>query len=423
VGRSSEYRGFFLIFPANQALTGAPGTRRKAITYRPGGCAQPRSNPILELKTQTSFYEVLGVGPNAEAETLRKAYRRLARKHHPDVSTDPLAHENMARLNEAFQTLIDPGKRNEYDALLAGGGYVESITPKAPQKPVVVRLVSRLQGHKTPVYACSFAPDTGQLVSSAFDNEILWWDEEGAISVLRAFTLDRLVAAGSAESQISFCRLEEDKVEAWKTSNEEWVGSLAISPDGSLVASGSMHAALTLTNLHDGTVTVRKKEHGDAVTAVAFSADGRIVASGSADASVKLWRTDSGDLIQTLKQVRGAVTALAFSPDGQFLAAAGVDLSIRVFRLDDGQLVKMMFGHTKVVESLAFHPNGWLFASGSRDGTVGLWNAAKGIGNVRVECSSRPISCVAFSPDGTRLAAGGQDKMLRLWEVAAKEAA
>lgn len=389
---------------------------------------------IPELKTQTSFYEVLGVGPSAEAETLRKAYRRLARKHHPDVSTDPLAHENMARLNEAFETLIDVNKREEYDALLAGGGFAENSEALKPQKPVVIRLVQRLQGHKTPVYACSFAPDTGQLVSSAFDNEILWWNdaaavsrktkiESGVISVLRAFTLDRLVVAGSAESQISFCRLEEDKVEAWRTSNEEWVGSLAISPDGSLIASGSLYATLSLTSLHDGDVLIRRREHSDAVTAVAFSGDGRFVATGSADATVKVWRVDSGEVIQTLTQLRGAVTAIAFSPDGHYLAAAGVDLSIRVFTLADGALVKMMFGHTKVVESLAFHPNGWLFASGSRDGTVGLWNAAKGIGNVRVECSSRPISCVAFSPDGARLAAGGQDKLVRLWEVLAKDAA
>ena len=155
---------------------------------------------IPELKTQTSFYEVLGVGPNADPETLRKAYRRLARKHHPDVSTDPQAHENMARLNEAFETLMDSA-RERNTTLLAGGGFIEPSTPKAPQKPVVVRLVGPLQGHKTPIYACSFAPDTGQLVSSAFDNEILWWDEaggcrsrkakveSGVISVLRAFTL------------------------------------------------------------------------------------------------------------------------------------------------------------------------------------------------------------------------------------------
>ncbi len=388
------------------------------------------------MKTLTSFYEVLGVGPTAEPETLRKAYRRLARKHHPDVSPDPRAHENMARINEAFETLIDGEKRNEYDAMLAGGGFDEEPTRVAvQQKPVVVRLIQRLNAHKTPVYAVSFAPDTGQLVSSAFDNEILWWDESsaspqrrtkvesGVISALRAFSLDRIVAAGSAETQVSFCRLDGDRVETFRTNNEEWVGAIAISADGSSVAAGSLHCTVAVTRTTDGGVQYRKHEHAGAVTAVAWSQDGKYLATGSADATVKLWHAQTGALLHTFRQVRSTVTSLAFSNDNRFIIAAAVDLSIRVFNLDDGELVKMMFGHTKPIESLSFHPNNWLFASGSRDGTVGLWNAAKGIGNVRIDCSSRPVSCVAFSFDGSRLAAGGQDKVVRLWEVAAKEAA
>lgn len=387
------------------------------------------------MKTLPSYYEVLGVGPNAEAETLRKAYRRLARKHHPDVSTDPRAHENMARINAAFETLIDPSKRTEYDAMLAGGTFTEPPKEATPQRPVVVRLLQRLKGHKTPVYAVAFAPDTGQLVSSAFDNEILWWDEaiglplrrtkveSGVISTLRAFTLDRLVAAGSAETQVTVVRLEGDKIDSFRASTEEWVGCLAISSDGASLAAGSLHRAISVTNTSDGGNLYRRCEHNDAVTAVAWSNDGRLLATGSADATVRLWNARTGEPLSTIRRVRGTVTALAFSNDGLFLAAAGVDLSIRVFRLSDGELIKMMYGHTKVIESLAFHPNNWLFASGSRDGTVGLWNAAKGIGNVRIDVSTRPVSCVAFSPDGTRLAAGGQDKLVRLWEVAAKDVA
>lgn len=384
-----------------------------------------------------SFYELLGVGPSADDDTLRKAYRLLARKHHPDVSSDPNAHENMARINEAFETLIDNVRRMEYDAMLAGGGVAEAPKPdeRQPEKPVTVRLVRRLQAHKTPVYAVAFAPDSNQLVSSAFDNEIIWWDESmglpirrtkldsGTISTLRAFDGDRVVAAGSAESQISMYRLNGTKVDSWRTSEEEWVGSVSISPDGAALAGGSLLHTFTVSNAKDGANRYRKRDHTGAVTAVAWAHDGKIVATGSADATIKLWHASTGALLHTIRQVRSTVTAIAFSHDGRYLAAAAVDLSIRVFSLSDGKLVKMMFGHTKPIESLAFHPNGWLFASGSRDGSVGLWNAAKGIGNVRIEASSRPINCVTFSPDGSRLAACGQDKLVRLWEIAAREVA
>ena len=384
-----------------------------------------------------NFYEILGVKSNADEDTLRKAYRKLARKHHPDVSNHPRAHENMARINEAFSTLVDSTKRMEYDAMLAGGGLEEAPAPnrKPPQKPIVVKLMKRLQSHKTPVYSVTFAPDTGQLVSSAFDNEIIWWDEptgqpskrtrleSGTVSTLRAFSNDCLYAAGSAESQISMYRLNAGRIDAWRTSNEEWVSSISISPDGMAVAAGSLLHTFSVNKTTDGGSIYRKNEHTEAVTSVAWSSDGKYLATGSADATVKLWFAKTGALLHTLRQIRSTVTAIAFSNDNRYIAVAAVDLSIRVFSLSDGLLVKMMFGHTKPIESLCFHPNGWLFASASRDGTVGLWNAAKGIGNVRIEASSRPISCVAFNPEGTRLAACGQDKLVRLWEVSAKDTA
>lgn len=389
------------------------------------------------MKTIVSFYDVLGVGLSANQETIRKAYRRLASKHHPDVSNHPDAHENMARINEAFQTLIDSEKRTEYDAMLAGGTFDAPTATRreAPQKPIIVKFLTRLSAHMTPVYAVSFAPDSGQLISSAFDNEIIWWDdrltspakrtklESGVISTLQAFPEGRLAAAGSAENLVSFWHLNGPTVDNWRCNNEEWVSCLAISGDGRSLATGSLHKTVAVSDTVSGGSVYRKKEHDQSVTAVAWSSDGKYLATGSADASVKLFYSANGALLHTFRQIRSTVTAIAFSSDNRYIAVAAVDLSIRVFRLSDGGLEKMMFGHTKPIETLAFHPNGWLFASGSRDGTVGLWNAAKGIGNVRIEASHRPISCVAFSPDGSKLAAGGQDKLVRLWEVTAKSVA
>jgi WD40 repeat protein len=388
------------------------------------------------LKTLISFYEILGVAQTADVESLRKAYHALARKNHPDVSVDPNAHRIMARINEAFETLIDPVKRIEYDAMLAGGGLEDAPKDgdRKRQQPVVVRLTHRLKAHKTPIYAIAFSPD-GMLVSSAFDNEILWWNDDldvplrrrrletGVISTLRPLPGDRLVAAGSAENSSTLWSLCGDRLEHSRTCVEEWVSCVAISVDGCTIATGSLHNALSVNCAVSGEPLYRKQEHISSVTAVTWSADGRYLATGSADASVKIWHGPTGAMLQTLRQVRSTVTALAFSPDNQFIAVASVDLSIRVFSLVDGTLVKMMFGHTKPVESIDFHPNGWLFASGSRDGSVGLWNAAKGIGNVRIEVSNRPVAAVAFSPDGERLAAGGQDRIIRIWEVAAKEPA
>ncbi len=390
------------------------------------------------MKTISSFYDVLGVGPSADPETIRKAYRRLARKHHPDVSSAPDAHENMARINEAFMTLNDDARRSEYNAMLAGGTFEvpsEGARRRQPKEPVTVKLTSRLKAHRTPIYTLAFLPDSGKLISCGFDNEVILWSPDlehvekrthidgGAISVIKGFPQNTFIAAGSAESIVSFWKSENGKIDSWRAASEEWVSCLAISPDGSSLATGSLHRQLSVLNTADGSRRYCREEHADSVTAVAWSANGKYLASGSADATVKLYHASSGTVIHTFRQIRSTVTAIALSADNRFLAVAAVDLSIRVFRMKDGMLEKMMYGHTRPVEALAFHPNGWLIASGSRDGSVGLWNAAKGLGNVRIEASNRPISSLAFSQNGQSLAAAGQDKLVRIWSVSAKDAA
>ncbi len=382
------------------------------------------------ITSAPTHYEVLGVGSAADSDTIRKAYRRLAQKHHPDVSDSPDAHEDMARINEAFEILIDAARREEYDAILAGA-VRETTQQHSPKNPVRIKLIKRLQGHKTPVYAVSFAPDSGRLVSVGFDNEVIWWGAEGEksrqtklesgnVSVLKAMPEEKVIAAGSSDSQVNVWCLNQDQISSWRGMHEEWVSCLAISADGHSVASGSIHHHLRVCDSATGSARFSLRTENASVTAVTFSPDGTFLASGTADAKVNIREAKSGKWLRTIDKVRSVVTAMAFSSDNRYLAVAGVDLSIRVFDLNTGQLVKMLYGHGRPIESIAFHPNGWLFASASRDGTIGLWNAAKGIGNVRLEVSHRPISCVAFSADGQHLAASGQDKIVRLFEVTAK---
>lgn len=63
------------------------------------------------------YYKVLEVARDAKPEEITKAYRRLARKYHPDVCKDPGAEEQFKRINEAHQVLSDAEKRRRYDLL------------------------------------------------------------------------------------------------------------------------------------------------------------------------------------------------------------------------------------------------------------------------------------------------------------------
>src|SRR5580692_2790956 len=73
------------------------------------------------------YYAVLGVKKTASAEEIRKAFRKLARKYHPDVNPgDKSAEEKFKALSEANDVLSDPKKRKIYDQL---GFYSDNIDP------------------------------------------------------------------------------------------------------------------------------------------------------------------------------------------------------------------------------------------------------------------------------------------------------
>jgi len=75
------------------------------------------------------YYAVLGVEREAAADDIKKSYRKLARKYHPDVSKEPDAEKRMSEINEAYNVLSDPEKRAAYDNLGPGHREGEAFTP------------------------------------------------------------------------------------------------------------------------------------------------------------------------------------------------------------------------------------------------------------------------------------------------------
>src|SRR5258708_3016360 len=75
------------------------------------------------------YYKVLGVSKGASADDIKKAFRKLARKYHPDVNPgDKKAEEKFKEINEAYEVLSDPDKRKKYDTL--GPNWQEQFGPQ-----------------------------------------------------------------------------------------------------------------------------------------------------------------------------------------------------------------------------------------------------------------------------------------------------
>src|SRR3954470_11083779 len=74
---------------------------------------------------RSDYYKVLGVDKKASQDDIKKSYRKLARKYHPDTNKESGAEERFKQISEAYDVLGDPEKRKTYDrgGSLFGGGF------------------------------------------------------------------------------------------------------------------------------------------------------------------------------------------------------------------------------------------------------------------------------------------------------------
>ncbi|TDH24220.1 J domain-containing protein [Segetibacter sp. 3557_3] len=109
------------------------------------------------------YYKILGLNKDAKDEDIKKAYRKLARKHHPDLNpNDKEAHKKFQQINEANEVLSDPEKRKKYDKYGKDWEHADQFERAAGSR-------SRNQGNANYEYSGDFGEeDFSEFFSSMF---------------------------------------------------------------------------------------------------------------------------------------------------------------------------------------------------------------------------------------------------------------
>jgi len=199
--------------------------------------------------------------------------------------------------------------------------------------------------------------------------------------------------------------------------HDQWVNSVAFSPDGALLATASDDEKVLLWGVSDGNLEREIEASLGAIAAVDFSPNNLLLAAGSSSGDIGLWQLSDDHLLRTLRGHLDSLNDVGFSPDGQLLASASDDQTIILWQVSDGSPLHTLRGHKGSIHSLAFSPDGSLLASASHDFTIGIWQVADGSQVSFLPGHSEAVLDVAFSPDGSLLASASADGTLRLWRA------
>ncbi len=154
------------------------------------------------MDTPENYYAVLGVSVDANNDTLKRAYRQLARRFHPDLAgVNPQAANEMKRINRAYAVLSDPEKRQSYDTVIGGVLDFRRAARPRPQ-PHTFNPAEDIGFNGMSIFSTKGPLHAGPVIRSTL----------GVISSLSSVPLvnGTLVAAGSLDGKGQLWRLTND---------------------------------------------------------------------------------------------------------------------------------------------------------------------------------------------------------------------
>lgn len=217
---------------------------------------------------------------------------------------------------------------------------------------------------------------------------------------------------------------------------QQWVTSLAFSPNGEILISGGWDQSRNTARVWDltqGREIFTLNTSAFFVFSAAFASDGKTIVLGGCkegrvdanlnqlycanNGTVEVWNIETHAKVVEFAGHNQTVYAVAFSPDSSKIVSAGGDGLVKIWDVSTGKLLRTLKGHSSWALSVSFSPDGRFVASGSDDKTVRIWNVETGEAVAVLRKHLSRVWALAYSPDGKILASGGDDQMINIWAM------
>ncbi len=313
-----------------------------------------------------------------------------------------------------------------------GGAHAFDLWDTASRKPI-----HPAAGHRSYITSLAFSADGRQVFSAAgiMDFPLQVWDARTGQRLdelgKNPNSVQRIVLSPDGKL-LAACGYNDNTIRLWDLGSRKearvfkghasGIDSVAWSAGGETLASvsreGQGKSSLRIWDVATGNQRWMKTIPLDWVGVVALSPDGKIVAVGGfPNGLIRLWSAETGKELGSIKTPQQFVYTLDFSPDGSSLAAGGISGMIQLWEPTTGRLLNQLDTKTSWTSELAFSRDGRALVSGHNDGIVRLSEVATGKERVRFEEHRGGVRAVAISRDGRSIASGSEDTTILVWDA------
>lgn len=226
------------------------------------------------------------------------------------------------------------------------------------------------------------------------------------------------IVSGSGDDTVKVWEaLTGKELLSWRTAGKG-VTALALSSDGKQIVTGHWDKSIQIWDASSGKKLSTLRGHAENITSISLSSDGKRIVSGSGDDTLKIWDTATGKILHSLDHDNEYdIAAVAFSPDGKWIVSGDGDNVLKVWDAANGEDVRTLLGHDGAITAVAFSPDGRSIVSGSIDDSVRIWDSESGKELMTLRGHADDITAVAFDAAGKRIASSSADGTVKIWEA------